>query len=797
MKISACLAQCTALSFILFAGIFLGLGIGLAAVFPLPIAWLGVFFGLGLMLVLGGIYKSKTFTIPALWLTFFLLGALRMMAVNILPANDISHFIGEEGKITGYVRAASMTSDEHLLRYTIDVEHFQNTQYDTAATGRLYVTTKRTANPVHAGDFVAVTGKLKAIHGYQNPGTVDIKNTANLQGIHARMSAGKAGLEIEKPLQSFSLLRLAERVREGYWQAFTHAMGREEAAALFALLFGGYAGVKPALVEAFQTTGLVHILSVSGSHVALLIAFVAGLAHWLSLGKKIILPLVCCTVLFYGLLSGFVPPVIRASATGLLAYFALAMERESNARYLFLLVFSAMLIFEPRYLFDLSFELSFASTAGLLWLTPRFYQKLKKYLPEILAMGFAVTWGAEIMTIPFVLHYFGRISLVAFLANVLVLPAVEALILLALIAGALSFFFAEVAKVFLLFATLLLGFVYESSSLLARIPHSSIYLGPMSPLALCAYGMGLLFFLCDKDWRQKFTRLFPHFEIIILSFIFIAIFLVSFLQKPLLAVHFIDVGQGDAALILTPHKKAVLIDAGGTRASSSDFDLGAFVTLPYLRHAGVTSLEAIYLTHAHEDHAQGAAAPLVALPVDEVITASEGRIAYANSMRLPVTGESIAHLREAEEGEMRTIDGVTFEVLHAPKIEQKASAGGNEVSNVIRVRYGKASFLFTGDLVTAEEAKILQKKTPLASTVLKVGHHGSKTSSSPAFLKAVHPRYAVIEVGADNNFGHPAPEILERLQTQGIEIHRTDKEGAIVFETDGKEMKVTSYVKAR
>jgi competence protein ComEC len=151
----------------------------------------------------------------------------------------------------------------------------------------------------------------------------------------------------------------------------------------------------------------------------------------------------------------------------------------------------------------------------------------------------------------------------------------------------------------------------------------------------------------------------------------------------------------------------------------------------------------------------------------------------------------------AEEGTRFTLDGVTVEVLFAPDAP-KGGRSGNEAGNVYRVSYGKASFLFTGDLEKEQEARLLEKAPDaLQSTVLKVGHHGSKTSTSAPFLAAVAPRWAVVDVGAGNRFGHPAQETLDALAEAGAETYRTDKDGAIVFRTDGNSMKVETYVKRK
>lgn len=255
-----------------------------------------------------------------------------------------------------------------------------------------------------------------------------------------------------------------------------------------------------------------------------------------------------------------------------------------------------------------------------------------------------------------------------------------------------------------------------------------------------------------------------------------------------------DVGQGDAALVVTPHGHALMIDMGGTR--DGGYDVGSRVDVPYLLHYGVRRLDYIILTHVHEDHAGGAGGILRHMPVGMVLTAHEPRAEYARVLGCSLSSAEMQHMAPAEAGERIELDGVEVDILYAPQIEggaEAAGATGNEYSNVIRVRYGAASFLFTGDLVAEQEKAMLAAGKNPQCTVLKVAHHGSKTSTTEAFLTAAQPRFAVISVGRDNSFGHPAAEVVERLQKNGIKIYRTDEDGAVVFRTDGRKMRMETF----
>lgn len=238
-----------------------------------------------------------------------------------------------------------------------------------------------------------------------------------------------------------------------------------------------------------------------------------------------------------------------------------------------------------------------------------------------------------------------------------------------------------------------------------------------------------------------------------------------------------------------------MIDTGGVR--DGGYDVGSRVDVPYLLHYGIRRLDCIFLTHAHDDHAGGVGGILDAMPVGAVMIGHEGKNEYIKTIGLKHNGLRDGLLVPLKEGAIMELDGVRIEVLYSPeagKVLAGAGAGGNEYSNLIRVSYGKASFLFTGDLVTEQEAELIKRGINLRSTVLQVGHHGSHTSSSAEFLQAVKPVWSVIPVGYGNTFGHPHEDILERLREEtSAEVLRTDQQGAIVFRTDGEHMSVETF----
>ncbi|MBQ7514942.1 MAG: DNA internalization-related competence protein ComEC/Rec2 [Schwartzia sp.] len=780
----------------------LGTGIFLASVQALPLLPLAAAGGFLLLLAAFLAFRDSAWAAFAGALLFFVLGAVRFAAADTLPPDDISHLAGQPLVLRGELREViserpAPDGSGLLRRYVVAARQVETAAGTQPVSGALYVTERASASDASStasrprpGDTIIAEGTIRRLHGRQNPGAMDTVRQAKARGITARMTAARPGVRVTSSADGGLRRRLAD-VRDHYRQAMEAAMAKPDAAAVFAMLFGGYDGIRPELLASFTTTGIVHILSVSGSHITLLAAVMAAVTAALSLPRLVAAAATILAITGYVALAGFAAPPVRSGIMGILAYLAVSGAGERDARYLLSLTGLVMLLVSPLSLFDISFHLSFAATGGLLYLAPRlqvldFWQGW----PRLLRDSFAVTLAAQLSVLPILAWYFHIVSLSALLANLVVIPLVELVIVLGLAGGIAAAFVPLLGRLAFALDGLLLGLVYEMARLLAALPGSQLYLPTLPPAAAALYYALFALWLQPETFRAALQRFLLRHRRTVAGAAAVALLLpmAIFLRRPPeMTVHFIDVGQGDAALIVTPHGRAFMIDAGGSRDPA--YDVGSRVDVPYLLHYGIRRLDYLFLTHAHEDHAGGAAGILRHLPVGQVITAGEGRTAYRTAWGFSAAEMDRTDIAEARAGTAIELDGVVIEILFAPAAEERH---GNELSNVIRVRYGDISFLFTGDLVRDQETVLLTQADP-ASTVLKVAHHGSATSSSPDFLRAVRPRYAVISVGADNSFGHPAPETLSALRDAGAEIHRTDRQGAIRFTTDGRQVKVRPF----
>ena len=261
-------------------------------------------------------------------------------------------------------------------------------------------------------------------------------------------------------------------------------------------------------------------------------------------------------------------------------------------------------------------------------------------------------------------------------------------------------------------------------------------------------------------------------------------------QNHELRVTFLDVGQGDAAVIETPGGSTLVVDTGRINEQSGS-DEGQRVVTPYLKSRGVNRIDILLLSHPHADHIGGAASLLERFSVGLLLDNGQDSDYPLVAHYLQSAQASRVAYRTAQRGQVIALaDGVILRIL-SPTPEER---GGpvNDASLVLRVEYGKTAFLFTGDAEINEETDLLAARQPLAADVLKVGHHGSVTSSTPEFLAAVHPKTAVISVGKHNLYGHPRREILERLAAEGVQTFRTDRSGAVTCISDGVSVRVAA-----
>ena len=562
-----------------------------------------------------------------------------------------------------------------------------------------------------------------------------------------------------------------------------------ETGLLLGLLAGDRSGIPDALQNDFRRTGLVHVLAISGFHVVLLSGILmlvlkgVGLPHNVARITAIIL------LLLYIPATGGSPAVTRAVLMFSLVQLGQVVERSADSLNSLGVALLIIALPNPAEIWNPGFQLSAAATAGIIaGSRSNPFKNLSKALSKTLAgkvlaesvLGACyVTFCATLATAPFLAYHFQSFSPCAWLGNIVVVPCVS----LSMYGGVFTVLapFEVLQENFGRAAGFFLKVAAAITKALAEFPGSQLTLGPFPVPVLLA--SGTLFALLPLA-KIRFYRRLALLIFFGLS-LYLCYYAACFHLAPSFKVTFIDVGQADSILLETPSGRTFLIDAGNGGKRN---DAGNKI-VPYLRNRGVRSLDAIIVTHSDADHYGGAEGVFKNFPVKELWISECARIEEKQEWQevLYSAGRTGVKIRDVDAGFFYKEKFLTLKALHP----QPSTCGETNRSSITLMAsaFGR-NVLFTGDLTKEGEAEILQTKTSAAADILKLGHHGSKTSSSREFLTEVAPLYAIASAGRNNRYRHPSKETVARLDSLKIPMLNTAKCGSVYLDIDREGMKL-------
>lgn len=596
-------------------------------------------------------------------------------------------------------------------------------------------------------------------------------------------------------------------VKDRARQAIARLMPNPEAALMQGILLGIETGIPPDLYDDFNATGASHIIVISGANLTI-VAALFSLSFGRVLGKRWAYWLTLIGILLYVLLVGADAAVVRAAVMGSLFVTAIYLGRRATA---YVSLFASALVLttlNPFSLWDVGFQLSFAATLGLILFAPVIERLFERGLTQIVSREQArqgvrvlndvliVTLAAQVLTVPLVVYHFGRLSLVAPLTNLLILPVQPPIMTwggAATLVGLVPFL-EPVARVLAWIPWLCLAYTNTIVRWMANWPFASLQIGQADADRLVFYYTLIAGAVWLARWRQGYARRVWNWMtsrwstavIVGLPLAVATLVWLAVLQLPdgKLHVAFLDVGQGDAILITTQQGQQILID-GGPSPTALTSALGK--EMPFWDR----SIDLVVLTHPDADHITGLVEVLERYRVGGWL--DNGRpdadTLYAECLILLKAASVPRHTVHAGD-HVDLGQGLVLETLHPPPdLMAGTDADSNNNSLVFHLNWGEASFLLTGDVEAEAEQLLVGSGQSLSADVLKVAHHGGGSSSSAEFLAAVQPRYAVISVGAENHFGHPVQAVLDRLAQPGdATVLRTDESGTIEFVTDGQRL---------
>ncbi len=645
-----------------------------------------------------------------------------------------------------------------------------------------------------AGNYVKIKCKFFRPRDKRNPGEFDYRDYLKEKGITAQASIYKTDNISLISNRASVFKNTMFKIRESIAHEIDLIYTGERRHFIKALLLGERKDLDKSIVSNFINSGIVHVLAVSGLHVGFIVAIFFIIFGRFNLFLKG--GLTVAGIIIFMFISGLHPSVIRASIMAVLMILALLSGRKYSSFNVLALAALILLVINPSELFSPGFQLSFAAVFSILLFYPSFERYLNsfnvksKFVKSLLQL-FLLTFAAQLGTLPITLIYFKKLSLISFFINLIAVPLIGVIVAFAVASLAFSVISTYLGALIATTNSLLIDIMFYMAKLSGNMEFSYLRIRNFNLWeALFYYALLIVIYFSFT----KFNSLKSKVSILILSilvfFTYGGIISPPFLKTNKLYVIAIDIGQGDSFLLRFPDKTAALIDAGN---ATKHFDNGKYVIEPLLNFLGIDKIDYLFISHVDADHYRGSLSLIrdglvkqVYKPViDKRLAKDVAFEKFVESYNVPIGYYSRRKF---------SIGGASLFFLNDTSLIKYKKFSQNNKSGLLKLCYGNESFLFTGDLEkTGENLWCGLYGKFLRSEVLKVGHHGSKSSTGERFLKLVKPKYALISAGENNKFGHPNFETLRILNKFGVEIKRTDKSGAIVLGTDGKKIEFINW----
>ena len=663
------------------------------------------------------------------------------------------------------------------------------------------------------GDLLLMRGELATPPALED---FDWRGYLARQGVYSLIESPRS-MDLLASGQGSTVQEWVHQLRGRMSRSLEASMHEPQASLAKALLLGDRSSVPQDLRDDLSRTGTAHMIAVSGLHIFIVGGVAFSFGAWL-LGRRrpVYLLVALGTIWGYAFLTGMHAPVFRAAIMGSLWLMALHLGRPRSSLAWLLFAAAIMVAVKPSILREVSFQMSFAAMTGIILLTPRF-QSWGARLPGmgedyrgwlgVIVGSFTITLGAVVAVSPLIAYYFGEVSLVALPANLFALPALPLAVGASALVAVIGIILAPLAQVLGWVAWLCTGWIIGVTEVFSSLPFAAVGVGDRNAAAVWVYyavlGAGLWLV---TGWIRsraltagartlalsaggRFGRV-PAGLIIVPLVVLAGLSWAAAVAAPDGRVHvfILDVGQGDAVLVQRGQMQ-VLVD-GGPDPERICLELGE--RMPFWDRR----VELVVSTHPHADHLTGLVEVVGRYDVGmAVMDGQAGDSLLQREWLRQIEAAGIEQLAARAGQRIDLGDGLFLEVLHPPAtpLDGTVSDADNNCL-VARLVYRDFSLLLTGDIHEEAERYLLDRRCTLDSTVLKVPHHGSDTSCCPEFVASVDAQLAVISVGADNYFGHPGPDVLERLsEAIGADgVYLTSEHGAIELITDGTTLWVRS-----
>lgn len=719
---------------------------------------------------------------------------------NILAELNTRHFnstiselyLEKNVVITGKIRQIELKRESEIIFY-VDAEKFSyqdTTIYDQITVlCKLRVDSKdleKFYEKVKPGNDINFACSYLKARNKRNPGEFDYDKYLKSKGITGIVTIKEAS-DYQITANSYNIFEnVIFQARKFVDEKINLLHSKKTSALLRGLLLADRREINEETKTQFINSGVIHVLAVSGLHVG----FIAFIFFFLFGRLNIYLRsgLTIAGLLVFMFITGIPPSVFRATIMAIVIIVAFFTNRSTNIFNSLAIAALIILVIDPAEIYSPGFQLSFSAVLAIGIFYPPLSQtiyklQIKNKIINYLLLFMCVSIAAQIGTLPFVLIYFGKISVIGLFVNLIVIPAIGLIISLALTSILFSVLLPFIAGYYSStndFVTMSLLKIIEYSGNLS-----------FSKIDVINYSLydAIIFYVCIIILfaaLKRFQNSTPKVVLVILIIVNLLLFS-SFDDRKIfpdneLSVFMIDVGQGDAFLIKFPNNKTALVDAGNVSAA---FDNGEKIILPLLHYLGIDEIDYGFISHIDLDHYGGFFALTEADKIKEIYKPSPDTSNSKDTAFEKYLKSKHRKIHYYNKQSLK-IGNCMLYVLNDSYGTERFNLSSNDKSGILKIVYGQTSFLFIGDAGTKIE-KILVNKFAgfLDSDVLKVGHHGSKTSTSDEFVNYTSPEFALISAGIKNSFGHPSDEVLLKLIRNEVKLLRTDKSGGILVISDG------------
>lgn len=675
---------------------------------------------------------------------------------------------------------------------------FNNTYTIRSIESNKYSRTKlllKTNKILEYGDKVEVKGIYEKAEVQRNYKGFDYSQYLKTKGIYGILN-GKDVKVISKDNEN-NIEKIVYEVNKKTKENIRKLFDEKKANLLIGILLGDNKELDDNIIENFKNSGVYHILAISGTHISYIIFFLELVINQLSIDKRIRKILLIIGIIFFTLLTDSGVSVIRASIMAIMGIVANISYRKNDNINNIAISMLIFLIINPFVILDISFQLSYGGVIGIILLEKR-YEKFFKRLIHIEKLNKAICTilSAQTIIINILIVNYHTVSLTFLISNLFIGIIIGPIIIIGFIIIIISFISLKLAGIVAWMENILINILVTIAKFFGTMKLSKIYVITPSIIFIVSYYILILKLSVfkDKKYMKLQQTLIKHKKMIVISIIIIIIAKCIF-NFQCLRVYFIDVGQGDSTLIVTPSNKKMLIDTGGSTKENS-YDVGEQIVLPYLLNRRIKKLDYVMISHFDSDHCEALLTIMDGIKIKNLIISKQIESTNLFEQIIRKAREKNINIIMAKKGMVIKIDNLVKLNILYPN-EELVFDDINNNSIVAKLKYKDFSILFTGDIEEKAERRIIemyQGTDILKSTVLKVAHHGSNTSTSEKFLNVVLPKIAIIGVGKNNKFGHPSNVTLEKLNKIETRIYRTDADGEIIIKYNKNKLEINKKI---